>query len=308
LVKFTIRDYDGIDHLIKSVVLVSFFIALLICFERLTGKNLFLDLGGRPQSLNLLEDRVRCKGPFGHSILAGMYGATITPLFIYLYWGNRVKKRTTILGVISALLIVVNSMSSGPYIACVSGLLALLLWFFRNQLRLIQWGIGTLFVGLIIAMNAPVWSLVAKIKVFSSSTGDHRFILFDNFIKRIDEWWLLGTKSTEHWGYYLFDVTNMYVRVGVDGGIITLTLFLFLIYLCYIKIGLAIKHNSTQKKNQKCLWALGSSLTVNVVAFMGVSYWDQIIVIWYTLLSLISIATITDFFQDTCNNKRMSSE
>ena len=40
------------------------------------------------------------------------------------------------------------------------------------------------------------------------------------------------------------------------------------------------------------MWALGSALFANMVAFLGISYFDQTMVAWYGLLAMISAATV----------------
>jgi hypothetical protein len=40
------------------------------------------------------------------------------------------------------------------------------------------------------------------------------------------------------------------------------------------------------------MWALGSALFANMVAFLGISFFDQTIVVWYALLAMISAATV----------------
>jgi hypothetical protein len=49
---------------------------------------------------------------------------------------------------------------------------------------------------------------------------------------------------------------------------------------------------SSDRKQQIFLWTLGSALFANVVAFCGISYWDQTEVVWYGLLAAISAAVV----------------
>jgi hypothetical protein len=155
-------------------------------------------------------------------------------------------------------------------------------------MRLIRWGIVYLLMALHLIMAAPVWALLMRVKVFGASTGYHRFQLFDEFIRHFDEWWLVGVKATESWGYYLFDVTNHYVRIGVDGGLITLLLFITMIIFCFKGLGHALQATMKQRTIMIGIWALGASLFAHLVSFMGVSYFDQIIVAWYILLAMIA--------------------
>jgi len=109
-----------------------------------------------------------------------------------------------------------------------------------------------------------------------------------SFIKHFDEWWLFGTRYTAQWGGWLYDVTNQYIRIAVDGGIITLTLFLGIIILCFRHVGRTLKILENQRLDQMIVWGIGVSLFVHVASFMSVSYFDQIIIMWYLTIAIIS--------------------
>src|SRR5208282_2357750 len=53
------------------------------------------------------------------------------------------------------------------------------------------------------------------------------------------------------------------------------------------------RRSTRDQKEQFFLWALGAALFANVVAFFGISYFDQTIVAWYALLAMILAATIS---------------
>jgi len=48
------------------------------------------------------------------------------------------------------------------------------------------------------------------------------------------------------------------------------------------------------KHNELFLWGIGSSLFTHIVNITAVTYWDQIFVIWYMTLALVS--SITAYF------------
>ena len=52
------------------------------------------------------------------------------------------------------------------------------------------------------------------------------------------------------------------------------------------------RKKAPDKKKRLFLWSLGASLFANVVAFFGISYWDQTQVVWYGLLAAISAAVV----------------
>jgi hypothetical protein len=109
----------------------------------------------------------------------------------------------------------------------------------------------------------------------------------DNLIKHFNEWILFGVQSTAHWGYNMEDRINQYYVEAVTGGFLKLALFLTIIVYNFSLIGRninTIKHVPTQKM----FWALGSALFVTVVSFIGISYWDQMLFIWYLFIALIT--------------------
>jgi hypothetical protein len=255
--------------------------------EQVTGRNPFHVLG-LPEFSAIRDGRLRSQGPFAVSITAGTFGATVMPLFISLWW-SRVSSRLLILvGVVSATIITVTSASSGPtftYFAAVTGLLA---WPLRKRMYLIRWGLALLLISLHLVMNAPVWALINRIAVVSGSSSYHRYKLIDNFITRFDEWWLIGTKSTAHWGWMMWDTVNQYVLQGITGGLLSLILFLSIIGLSFNSVGRRLHSTATDRDEARRLWAFGVALFAHIIAFIGISYFDQVAVIWYLLIAMMS--------------------
>ncbi|MGH7494581.1 MAG: hypothetical protein ACREOO_19590 [bacterium] len=290
LIRCLVRDLQDITFVVKALAVICVPLAIAMLIERATGRNAFAVFGGVPEFTLIRDGRLRCQGAFVHPILAGTFGASLLPLFLSLKWQPEAGKRFAIIGGLAATIITFTSSSSGPLITYVAGLAGLCLWPLRRNMRLIRWGMAYLVIGLHLRMQAPVWALLARVEVVGCSTGYHRYYLFDEFINRFDEWWLWGVKSTAHWGDHLFDVTNQFVRIGVDGGLITLGLFIALIVLCYRNLGQALWTRGRRWPERILIWALGASLFAHLISFWGVSYFDQIIVAWYLLLAVIATA------------------
>jgi hypothetical protein len=85
----------------------------------------------------------------------------------------------------------------------------------------------------------------------------------------------------------MFDTVNQFVLEGIRGGLMKLILFISLITLSFKTIGSKME-SINDKKMQFCMWAFGSALFAHLVAFLGITYFDQIFVIWYLLLAMIS--------------------
>jgi hypothetical protein len=267
--------------------------------EKATGKNLFYIFGGVPMFSQIREGSVRCQGSFGHPILAGTFGATSLPFFIALWFRDEGSKMLPIIGFIAATIIAVTPASSGPAMAYLFAIIAMLMWRFREHMRAIRWGILIALISLHMAMKAPVWYLIGKLGHLIGGSGWHRSDLIDSFIHHFSEWWLIGTTYTRHWmptGVLYSpdqtDITNQFIRVGVDGGMVTLILFIAVIVLCFRGVGQALKAAKNEPFAIRIiLWAMGAALVAHIASFISVRYFDQIIVFWYLLLAMISTAS-----------------
>jgi hypothetical protein len=137
-------------------------------------------------------------------------------------------------------------------------------------------------------MSAPVWHLLARADIVSSSTGYHRYALIDGAIKHIDEWFWCGTSiGTAHWGFGLFDVTNHYLVQGLQGGIAQLVLFITMIAYGYRGVGRMWRAAGKDKAAVMLAWAVGVSLFIHCCNFIAVTYFGQINMLWYLSLALI---------------------
>ena len=243
---------------------------------------------------------VRCQGPFRHPILAGTLGATSIPLFIALYASERESINIASIGIISSLLIIFTSASSGPLMAFIFVIIAFMCWRFRDRMRFVRWGVLLLIVTLHALMKAPVWYIIARVSDVTGGGGWHRAHIINQAVEYFDEWWLVGAKSTAHWMSTTLaidpnaaDITNAYIGNGVNGGLITMVLFIYVIVQCFRGLGkaqhIAVSHPLGKRF---CVWAIGAALFAHVVTFFSVSYFDQSIVFWYMLLAIIS--SITD--------------
>lgn len=295
LLRFLIRDDDDILLMIRTLACIAAFIAVIMAWEITTGHNPYAILGGaRAASYATLmerDDRFRALGCFGHPILAGTFGAILVPLFVLLWRRGKRDRVLAGVGIAASTVIVLTSNSSTPVLAYAAGLLAIFLWPVRRWMRVIRWGIVILLVSLHLVMKAPVWHLISRIDISGGSSGYHRFMLIDQCIRHFSDWWLIGVKSTYDWGWDMWDTANQYVGTCDASGLLPFLLFLATIVYGFKYLGNARK-KAPDKKKRLFLWSLGASLFANVVAFFGISYWDQTQVVWYGLLAAISAAVV----------------
>jgi hypothetical protein len=303
LFRMMLQNLDDVIQVCRTIALLTVPLAICILLEKSTGRNVFAVFGG-VNEITLIRDGVlRCQGPFSHPILAGTFGATVLPLAACLWLYGGMSRLMAAGGVISSSIITVASGSSGPVLAFMAAVLALSLWRARTHMYILRRGVAGSLIFLQIFMKAPIWFLLARVDVFSGSTGFHRAMLIDGAFRNLSDWWLLGTKSTLSWAdeeQGLFDVTNQYLLVGAEGGIVSMGLFIWIIVCAFRLVGLTWRSMNNIEEplaNQFAVWALGAALFAHVVSYISVSYFDQNFVNWYLLLAMI--ATVGDQFFTT---------
>ena len=298
LCRFYVQGPVDISKLIAWCALLMMPLAAAMVYEYLTDKNLFSFLGGVPPLSEIRYGHVRCQGSFRHPILTGTFGATMLPLILSLWWNRGTAKFVTLLGAVSCAVIVACSGSSGAAMAAGYGIIGLSFWFLRDHMRVVRWGIVFALVVLQLVMKSPFWYILARLGGIMGGTGWHRAYLIDQAIRYFNEWWLVGTKVTAHWmptGLLIdpnnTDITNQYLVQGVNGGFITMLLYILIIVLAFRAVGSAVKFfEHSDFSTRIMVWAMGAALFAHVISFVSVSYFDQIQVFWYFLLAAVSIA------------------
>ncbi len=287
--RILIRDLNDILFVIKIIIFISLILATLNIIEYFTQRNLFAIFGGVPEITYLREGKLRCQGPFPHPLIAGVFGATLLPLFIGLWLVDKHKWLLSFTGALAATIITLTSASSGPILTLIVAIISLLMWPLHNKMKFIKIFSLFILIGLQIVSNSPIWALVMRVGIIGGSHGYHRYKVMDNAIRRFGEWWLIGMSDTSQWGYGMFDITNHYVHLGIQGGLITLILFILIISMSFKCIGRVLLIFRDRKEIQLFLWALGSALFSHVVAMAGMNYFGgQILASFYLLISMIS--------------------
>jgi len=294
-----IVDFEDIVTSVRTLALASLPLAACMLVESNTGHNPFSAFGGVPVLSPLREGHVRCQGAFRHAILAGTFGATLVPLCMALWFYRPQYRRLAVAALIAALVITVTARSSGALIALCAGVGGLMFWKWRGYLRMIRWGVVIVLLGLSLVMNAPVWYLLARLSNIAGGGGWHRAFLIDQAVAHFNEWWLFGTTYTANWGpageviaadTNMMDITNHFIDEGVKGGVLKLGLFLTIIVMCFRGIGRKLRSKVAESPAGFFIWALGVTLFAHCLSFLSVTYFDQIIVVWYWLLAALCLA------------------
>ena len=289
LVRYLIQTEEDIARAAKTLAVIALILGISMVIERRLMVNLFgYFLGGSPVGPEIRNGSARAQATFGHSILAGCFGGTLVPLFIWLW--TRKAKVAAVAGIAGSIMMVLTANSSTPVLALVAGVLGLILWPIRRSMRAIRWAIVILIVSLAIGMNAPVWYIIAHINVVGGSGGYDRAFLLDTCAQHFKDWWLIGTNQNGNWGYDMWDQSDQFVAEAEVGGLVTLVCFIAIISKCFSRLGTMRKRVRT--KQQWLLWCLGSTMLAHIFAYFGVAYWDQTQVWWFAFLAMICAVTV----------------
>lgn len=287
-----LREWKDVEFLIRAFMLISVPVALAFCLERATGRNVFSVFGGVPLFTDVREGKLRCQGAYSHAILAGCFWVGVMPWMLAQLING--YKWIGAIAILAALVVVANCASSTPILAFCFMVLGMLLYFARSQLRAIRWGVFLLAIVLHFARDKPIWHLISRINVVGGSTGWHRYNIMDATIKNFDKWWLLGEKDPMSWGVSsMNDITNQYILECLRGGLLALTCFVIMIGLAFDMVGRALGACEKDDSRRLLVWSIGVSLFIHVCIYFSVSYFGQIIMLWYLTLAMIgSLPTI----------------
>jgi hypothetical protein len=281
------KAQQALQRALRVLAVLTVVLGASMLYEHAAMTNPFGILGGTRLVPEVREGKVRCQGAFQHSIVAGVFGSTVLPLFLWLAARGKARMMGW-LGVLGSCVITITSASSTPALAACAGVLGICCWPLRPSMRIIRIGIVAAIAGLALVMKAPVWFIIAHIDVVGSSSGYHRALLIDQFIRNFSDWWLMGVKDTGAWGYDLWDVQNQFVAEGELGGLLTLVMFIWLVVRLYKAVGQARRKARGTRKREELVWILGVVLFAHCAAFFGANYFDQVKIWWYATIAMIA--------------------
>lgn len=285
-----IRDEGDLRTAIATGVFVMLVNAGGMLLEQTSHYNLISVLGGVPAIPGLREGHVRSQGAFQHTLLAGSFAGAMLPLCLIL-WQSASTKLVAVAGFVCSTVMVLCTWSSTPLFVFVGAIFGVCMWVFRRYMRAVLWGIVLLILVLQSVMHAPVWFLIHRVEIGGSS-GYHRAVLVDNFVRHFDQWWMLGTHANPDWDYEMWDTSNEFVAQGQSGGVLTFACFLALIVRAFQALG-GERNEASGQQREWTIWLIGVAVFANLLAFWGVSYWDQIQLLWLLVLAFVPAITST---------------
>jgi hypothetical protein len=301
------RDVSDVVWLLRgmSILMLPFVAAMLA--ETTTFRNQFEVIGGVPLiaegDMWIREGRLRATGSFGHPSLAGTFGATFLPLYLSLFLVRPAHRAVGLLGTVLCLAIVWAANSGGPSTCVAAAIAAWMLWPMRHAMQVVRRLLAAVLIVLTFVMNAPIWYLLARISDITGGGGYHRAVLMDVAFQELDKWWFAGMSMRETRGWLAYtnsttgvvDLTNNYLNFGVAAGLSAMVIFIAVIVIAYSRLGRAMaslrESPDTDMNAEPLYWGLGAMLTVHVVNWFGITYWDQSGAMW--LLHLAMIGSLT---------------
>ena len=298
LLRFLIREEVDVKQALRALACITGVVAAVMICEQVTGRNLlYAALGGARasafESVISRDDHLRATGCFGHPILAGTFGGILLPLFVGLWYRDKKDRKLAALGVGAATVMAFAAASSTALAGFLGGIVALCFWRFRRHMRAVRWAIVIVLVSLHLVMKAPVWHLISRIDLTGSSSGYHRYQLVNQCILHFRDWVFIGTKDFGNWGWDMWDLSNQYVAAADTTGLIPLLALLAIIVFGFKYVGRTRRAVSDDRRRELFVWGIGASLFANLVAFFGISYFDQTIVAWYALLAMIAAMAVS---------------
>jgi hypothetical protein len=291
LARYLIQDKEDIVRVGKTLVVVSSVLAACMGYEYLTRINVFSVLSGNgPIVPWLREGRVRAQGTFANSTTAGTFGATLVPLFFWLWKSGKAKMGAAI-GLLAATAVALTSVSGTGIMAYIEGILALCLWPIRKQMRSVRWGLVVFLLATALVMKAPLWFLLAHITLVGGAHGWDRAMVIDRCMRHIPDWWLLGSKDFATWGTAAWDACDQFVADAYSGGLTTLVLLIMILSRGFGMIGRARRAVEGDRREEWFFWCLGALLFSHVMCFLGIDYFDQTQIWWFICLAIIQAAT-----------------
>lgn len=289
VVRFLIPDGKAIQRTIKVFAGICVVQGACMISEQIIHVNVFGLLGGLPVAVTVRDGHIRSQGVMG-CISAGVFAGILIPLFFWLWTAGK-PRMAAYAGLAGATAMAITSNSSTSLLAAAGSLLGLAFWPLRTRMRVVRWGLVLTLIALHLLMHGPVWSLIARMDLTGSSSGYHRYYLVDNLIRHFSDWWLLGYRYYNNWGWEMWDTCNQFVAVALTGGLLTLTFYILILKRSFAAIGNARKQVSGDRKQEWFLWCLGSALFASVLGSFGINFMAQLLMLLFPLLACISVAS-----------------
>ena len=306
VVRLCITDRAALVRLIKCISIILIPLALLGVIESYTDWHPYAVLSKynpwRPDGHLAKEARLgfgRAVASFSHSIMFGVSLALFLPLVYLLRYEPKWRTWAYLSSGVLALG-VLSSMSGGPWAMLILLIFCLAMERYKKLIKpLIVLALILCFL-IGIVSNRPFYHVIVSYSNPIGGDSWHRAKLIDLAIEHFGEWWLLGYRGQDPgWGESLgmswTDVTNQFILVAVESGLIGLLTFCgFLIILFRAIADIYNKLHDPVLKTW--YWTFGSIIFATIVTWLSVSFFGQTKSLFYCVLGMIgsSIGFVTN--------------
>jgi hypothetical protein len=294
----TVEDFY---FFLRAFVLLLIPYTAIVMFQSYTNHNLFTLLGAQDGISGLRKGRPRCDASFRQPDLLGMFAASFIPLYIAMVCHGR-NRKAGFVAIALCCLIAWAANSGGALAAAAVAFFGWAFWIVRKEMWKVRRGMVVGLILLALVMKAPVWFIFDRVSNITGGDGYHRSVLIDAAVRDLGKWWLAGMSFHETSGWFAYtlssgvaDITNQYVGFGIQAGVGSIALFILLFRRAFGNIGtaLATVWSAPEPANgaDYLLWSLGVTLVVHLVDWFGITYFDQMYLVWS--MQIGAIATLS---------------
>jgi hypothetical protein len=310
--RFIINDRKKLISIVKCISIALIPLAILGCVESITGWQPFVPLrrfrpwnpmtgtGTEEIRREMRWGLTRAVGPFSHSILFGCGFAMFLPLIYYLRHEKDNWRRLAYIFSVVAIIGALSSMSSGPWIMIIVLLFCLVMENYKQWLTpMLKFFVLSCII-IEILSNRTFYHVIFSYGSQLGGAGWHRARLIDAAIRNFNEWWLAGYGGKDPgWGNYFgmsfTDVTNEFILAGVKYGIAGIIILCCVLIIAYKNI-ISTYRKSTHPAMKSLCWSFGSILFAVTVAWMSVSFFGQLLPLFYCVLGMIgSVSELCEY-------------
>lgn len=238
---------------------------------------------------------MRAQGSTSQPIFFGMAMMLVTGL-LWSIRGYVNRQFAFKIVLLAALVAVLSTMSSGPWIALASLIGAN--WYF-NRPHLIKptlYLILVLIIAAQIASNRNFYDLIDHINL-GSGDAYYRSRLLDVAISHWQDYWIVGkgSNSVEYWGRLIdgrktVDIVNHFIIIALNGGVPAL-LFYLSMHIIAIRRSITAFQANDDIASKKLIFGLAATLVALDFSSMSVGLWGPVLLLSFILVGLMISAT-----------------
>ncbi|MHC4593975.1 MAG: O-antigen ligase family protein, partial [Planctomycetota bacterium] len=285
-VRMIVRNRQQYLVLLKGILIIAAPLAIVGLYECLTGSNpvgffrKYFAWGRARGAAPLRAGFYRAKVTFEHPIMYGLFFAMFGPVCAGLFHHIRRNKLVYTIGASLMAVGVFSSISAGPWLAALSAVLFITLYFYRRYWKIVLL-LAILMCGMVEIIGSRHFYEEIDQFTFSGQTASHRVRLIEValFEGGMSGHWLTGYGWAVEPGWISkmypgsersTDITNHYLHTLSSFGLVGLMPFLAVIIAAAKKLVDSYKA-SMYSSDKWLVWCLSAGFFGSAVALLSVS-------------------------------------